>query len=108
MGTHHVFTREKRNRSKELERSLTLKNDCERKAKKRVCLERGSWNLKFRVGKLCDPEVAWLRCGEGLGDEHVQELEARLALRIVKSPRIQGGTVSHVTAPHDWLTVKPG
>lgn len=29
-----------------------------------------------------------------------------LALRMLKSPRIQGGTVRHVTAPHDWLTVK--
>lgn len=28
------------------------------------------------------------------------------ALRLLKSPRIQGGNVSLVTVPHDWLTGK--
>lgn len=55
---------------------------------------------------MCGPEGAWLRGGEGLGEEHVKALEARMALRMLKSLRIQGGTLSHVTAPHDWLTVK--
>lgn len=34
LGTHHLFTREKMNRPKGLECSLTLKNDCESKAEK--------------------------------------------------------------------------
>lgn len=50
LGTHHVFAREKMNRSKGLERSLTLKNGRESKAEKRVCLERGELGLKISGG----------------------------------------------------------
>lgn len=47
LGTHRLSTREKTNRSKGLGCSLTLKDDCESKAEKQVCLERMEWEFKM-------------------------------------------------------------
>lgn len=39
-------------------------------------------------------------------DMRMSSDRGQVGVRMLKSPRIQGGTASHVTAPLDWSTVK--
>lgn len=46
----------------------------------------------------------WWERSHCVGDKGVKERSSTRALRWFKSPRIQGGNVSHVTDLQDWLT----